>query len=488
MPAGREPSGGERGEREKGKGKKVEEVEESLFGFVWFLQEKNTELKRNYTQRSLVLMTTISSLSGLFSTLIGILGPLYFKHDGVGVIENACRNLGSWPDLVPGSLLDLPFLGKVLTVEIPLLGQSQWSSGGHIIPASLPLTPLSSSMHEILTYSKILLLWELVILGEPILVYCNDVRTGSELVWHLKGLIRPLIFEGDFRPNLHIHDNDFQALVNSKKPKPGLIISTTNPLILSSCKHWPNILRATTSNKGNEVPGLVSTRKRHLKKDVEVERNLDEGFRRGDYIGSDAILFRHLTTLTERFLAPLNRYFGTLPSTDTSLSRPLTSNSFSPSSFLLSLKSHGTALQFRLSSPTENFYKKFLESPNFDRWLRGREEVSGEIVRKKYLERLIGTDLRVWSEGRRREDLDELLERIEDEAIRSEDDLSRVIPPTPTTTAALNIPTAKSNTNNSYNSNNEKLQQVSISSSPETIRSAQLWMQAKTLRVLKADT
>lgn len=40
MPAGREPSGGERGEREKGKGKKVEEVEESLFGFVWFLQEK----------------------------------------------------------------------------------------------------------------------------------------------------------------------------------------------------------------------------------------------------------------------------------------------------------------------------------------------------------------------------------------------------------------------------------------------------------------
>lgn len=32
----------------------------------------------------------------------------------------------------------------------------------------------------------------------------------------------------------------------------------------------------------------------------------------GADLGCDAVIYRHFAALTERFLAPLNRYFGTL--------------------------------------------------------------------------------------------------------------------------------------------------------------------------------
>ncbi len=84
------------------------------------------------------------------------------------------------------------------------------------IPSSLPLTPLSVSLHTGLTLSRLLLLWELVLLGEPILIFSADPRAGADLVTHLRNLIRPVLFLGDERPYLHIHDIDFTKVANSK--------------------------------------------------------------------------------------------------------------------------------------------------------------------------------------------------------------------------------------------------------------------------------
>lgn len=219
------------------------------------------------------------------------------------------------PDLVPGSTLELPFLGSVLTVSVPLRHQPQfpssftsgtlsftslpythppspflshqaWSAsnrpgadppsrkrriaaatsssasaddglaaaGGGGLPASLPLTPLctllfapsppgpnglsrsshltapgdvgrpdlspsflrkspslghaslssssaaaaasssstSSSPLGSVDFSTLVVLWELMVLGEPVLVWSGDPKTGSEVVEWLKALIRPV--------------------------------------------------------------------------------------------------------------------------------------------------------------------------------------------------------------------------------------------------------------------------------------------------------
>lgn len=164
----------------------------------------------------------------------------------------------------------------------------------------------------------------------------------------------------------------------------------------------------------------------------------------GTDMACDGLLFKHLATLTEQFLAPLNRYFGTLPSNSTyalclsvstesitnmthsTLSNPPLSRSFQPSSFLASLKSHGSPLAFRATNVSsqagttvERFYLRFLTSPNFASWLHRRSDAAEGEVRKRYLERLERTELGGWIGGRGEAEVMELAERLEREAVSS---------------------------------------------------------------------
>lgn len=247
-------------------------------------------------------ITHLPELAGLFSSLVAILGPLHFKHAQFGgarggMVETACHNITSWcvarrprgsvlcllhreraliaieprdhrPDPTPGTTVELPFLGSVLTVSLPLPSQAQfplpspstpsrrtslsnprlsptllrtprrgatsslppshgppspflspasWHSArasSHlpaltgppaVLPAALPLTPLclllfppyrpapdrAAEIGEV-GYTRLVLLWELVVLGEPLLVSSSEPRVGAEVVEALKALIKPV--------------------------------------------------------------------------------------------------------------------------------------------------------------------------------------------------------------------------------------------------------------------------------------------------------
>ncbi|GAA6063699.1 hypothetical protein JCM10212_000278, partial [Sporobolomyces blumeae] len=287
-----------------------------LYGHVWFNQERDATLRRNFSQRSLVLLTHHAHLSGLFASVLAILGPLHFRHAKTpgakgGMVESACLNIAAWPDLVPGTTVELPLLGDVLTVALPLPHQAQFptppasssststsfrspaTSPPRTISATHPLTPLSlllfSPQHASLPsastsfsssnpvpaptafgalrpkqrslppafpsiptatgFTKLLLLWELLVLGEPVLIYSNDPRTGSQVVEHLKNLIRPIPFVTDSRPYFHVHDPAFPILCRpGSTPPKGVLIASTNPLVLKNCRHWPHVLRLDRSH------------------------------------------------------------------------------------------------------------------------------------------------------------------------------------------------------------------------------------------------
>lgn len=114
-----------------------------------------------------------------------------------------------------------------MTVEIPLLHQAQYripqssstsslarlARGGTTpppppSPASIPLLtshpqiPLSALLRGAI--DQLWLIWELVILAEPILVYAPDPAKASELVNWLVTIVRPLPFAGDYRPFFHM--------------------------------------------------------------------------------------------------------------------------------------------------------------------------------------------------------------------------------------------------------------------------------------------
>ncbi|GAA5895919.1 hypothetical protein JCM8208_005124 [Rhodotorula glutinis] len=532
----------------------------ALHGFVWFVRDKDERLRRGYSQRSLVLISHLPALSGLFSALVSILGPLHFKHAQPGgarggMVETACHNIASWPDPVPGATLELPFLGSVLTVSIPLPSQAQFplsapssSSTGNspssaplrrapsttrtapptpaawhlsrgaahlplltgppsILPASLPSTPLclllfppasstpssSSAQGEIgpVGYSKLLLLWELVALGEPLLVWAAEPRVGAEVVEALKALIKPIPFAGDVRPYFHVHDADFATLCKAgKKPPQGLLVASTNPLLLSTCKHWPHVLRldraappppsaspsssptlslplsapssspsgiahlrprsasngnghlhgggddgSASGGAGKEF-GLRTSSKRHVKKDEAVEKEISELWRRGDYLACDAVIYRHFAALTERFLAPLNRYFGTLWAGNEAVAAraplvspgpsPLPSTRFSRSAFLASLRTHGSPLPLKSGAPslsqpgstaTERFYSRFVDGASFERWAEKRVRDTGGEVRRRFVRTLESEDWEVWARGRDAGEVDDMVKRLEREVV-----------------------------------------------------------------------
>lgn len=231
----------------------------------------------------------------------------------------------------------------------------------------------------------------------------------SEAVWHLLDICRPIPHAGDFRPFFTIHDYDFKNLANRKQPPAGTIIGCTNAFMAQACSHWPHVLRVgkaavklgTAGKYGSKggsgvktpgvaggtgaggggpehLPGFVSKRKRRISKDRPLLKKIQEMLEKGDNVeGANAMLRRYFTDITERFLAPLNRYISSLIPAE-GLGDGANIKPFETDGFLASLKAHGTPLPIRSRSlPTgsavrQSLYLDFLRSPNFGFYLTER--------------------------------------------------------------------------------------------------------------------
>lgn len=437
-----------------------------IHGYVFFRQKRDASIRRGYFQKSLVILSHLPYVA-LFSDIVAKLGPLYFEH-GEPMLEAFCHSVAKWPNPSPGATLPLPLFGTVLWVALPLGRQGQtsstmdaWSpdqptlnksqsslslaglsrgslgrqsgqaslqaasSGSPLsctqpgqseeepILASIPLTPLISVFKEAL--SDMWLIWECLLLSEPVLVIGPDPRMCSEAVWHLLDICRPIPHAGDFRPFFTIHDYDFKNLATRKQPPAGTIIGCTNPFLAQACAHWPHVLRVgkaavklgTAGKYGKagsvkmpvgggvgggtgaggggpeHLPGFATKKKRRVSKDRPLLKKLMEMVEREENIpAANAMLRRYFADITERFLAPLNRYVSSLiPPATTKNGVPVDPSHIKPfntDAFLASLKAHGTPLPLRSRSlPTgaavrQGLYLDFLRSPNFSYYLTER--------------------------------------------------------------------------------------------------------------------
>ncbi|MBW0532977.1 hypothetical protein O181_072692 [Austropuccinia psidii MF-1] len=399
-----------------------------LYGYVYFSQEKDPTVFRGYNQRSLVLITHLADYAGLFLTLIGKLGPLYINQGPV-VLENALSSIATWPTPTPGSSLELPFLNQIYKFAVPLPNQVQIlesksynKSNNHstqilassppnyfssilfrsikpITSSNQPTTITSSTPQINLPISVIWLLWEILVLAEPLIVFGSTPDIVSDVVIHLRNLIRPIPFHGDWRPYITIHDPDFPTLFNKTKTNPATLIGATNPIILTNTQTWPHVLSLTTQpgNHSNHYQtGLSTDRKRHLQKDKNVVKQLELCLELEDYHQADLIIAKHFALLTEQFLQPLQRYFTTLLPVDHAFLEPQPVASFNEELFLKSLKAHTTALEFRSRlmsglvnlSSISGFYTRFIRSKHFGGWLHEQVDLANESAQKRHFNRL----------------------------------------------------------------------------------------------------
>ncbi|CAO3593330.1 unnamed protein product [Absidia cylindrospora] len=421
-----------------------------LYGYVFFRQKKDASIRRGYFQKSLVLLSQ-HPFVGLFSRIISILGPAFFDA-GQPMLEAAVMNIVNWQTpRMDGYILDLPFLGHLLEVELPqprkpqLLETSTFDMNRMQpdiqVMASLPVGGLYFHFRDI--FKDLWLLWELILLGEPIIVITPDPGICSDSVISLVDLINPIPYCGDYRPYFTIQDSDFKGFVNKNQPPTNLILGVTNPFFNTAIGHWPHIVRvgrqqlrkpdgtllathgsnnrnhsqrmnrSSKPNLGSKsnvlfdfVQGVTSKRKGVVAKDRDLLRMMTEATVRGhpaDWLLNN-ILRHHFVDLTEKFLVPLNRYFKTLiPNEDTSLGpdmKPPQLRPFQTDQFMKSLKEHGTPLPFKFTfktrtstaDPAKELYSQFLKCGNFATWLQQSTTVAQHHLDKHYLIKLCRVD------------------------------------------------------------------------------------------------
>lgn len=403
-----------------------------LYGYVFFRQKKDASIRRGYFQKSLVLLSQHPFI-GLFSRMVSILGPAYFET-GQPMLEAACMNIAQWVTPEDGKVLDLPFLGRLLQVELPTPLKPQLLETTPFdmnklkpdiqIMASLPVGGLYHHFRDIL--KDLWLLWELMLLAEPIVVIAPDPSVCSEAVISLVDIINPIPYCGDYRPYFTIQDSDFKSFVTKNKPLSSLVLGVTNPFFNTAVQHWPNIVRvgrqqlrkpdgtlianhshhthAGKSKPGlgnksnvlfNFVQGVTSKRKSVISRDRDLVKMLTEASVRGyppDWVLNN-ILRRHFVDLTEKFLVPLNRYFSTLIPTNISADGQVPRlRPFQTDQFMKSLKEHGPQLPFKstfktrtsTTDPTKELYSQFLKCGNFATWLQQRTLRAEEEVQKRF--------------------------------------------------------------------------------------------------------
>ncbi|XP_025737578.1 protein DENND6B isoform X8 [Callorhinus ursinus] len=267
------------------------------FGYVYFRQVKDSSVKRGYFQKSLVLVSRLPFVR-LFQALLSLIAPEYFDKLAP-CLEAVCSEIDQWPAPVPGQTLNLPVMGVVLQVRAGRRGREGarftetptpiWQllpfalqvhvpsrvdrpehsppkqcSHENLLPAPVVLT----SVHELDLFrcfqpvlTHVQTLWELMLLGEPLVVLAPSPAMSSEMVLALISCLQPLKFCCDYRPYFTIHDSEFKEFTTRTQAPPNVVLGVTNPFFIKTLQHWPHILRVGEPKMSGDLPKQVKLKK-----------------------------------------------------------------------------------------------------------------------------------------------------------------------------------------------------------------------------------
>lgn len=228
-----------------------------MYGYVFNRQRHDERLKRGGEQKSVVILSH-SPYSSVFRPLLQIMGPLYFDI-GKKALEHIAAYVSMWPAPLPGKLMELPIGNATLKVNLPPAHSLPLESGilfEESASSMAPFLPNNQSIPQGLFHDSDLfgifralllqlwVLWELLIIGEPILIIAPTPPQCSEAVASLVSLIAPLLCSVDFRPYFTIHDPEF-AYLNSLQEGdtfPPMILGVTNLFFLKALRNIPHIV------------------------------------------------------------------------------------------------------------------------------------------------------------------------------------------------------------------------------------------------------
>uniref|UniRef100_A0AAY4AWH9 UDENN domain-containing protein n=1 Tax=Denticeps clupeoides TaxID=299321 RepID=A0AAY4AWH9_9TELE len=380
-----------------------------FYGYVYFRQVRDKSLKRGYFQKSLVLISKLPYVT-FFHSLLKLIAPEYFEKQEP-CLEAACNDIDRWPAPCPGKILTLPIMGVVMKVNCPFFSPPCLPCHDSLVSIVLP------TIHEVdlfrcfyPVFFHIQMLWELVLLGEALVVMAPSPAESSDTVLALVSCISPLRYCSDFRPYFTIHDSEFKEYTTRTQAPPSVILGVTNPFFAKTLQHWPHIIRIGDMKQTGEMakhmkvkklknlktldskPGVYSAYKPFLNKDEDIIKQLQKGVhQKRPSAAQNAILRRYFLELTQSFIIPLERYVASLMPLQKSISpwkSPPQLRLFNQEEFMKTLEKAGPQLTSRLKGDWIGLYRQFLKSPNFDGWFRNRRKEMMQKLEALHLEAL----------------------------------------------------------------------------------------------------
>uniref|UniRef100_A0A8C5FTS5 DENN/MADD domain containing 6B n=1 Tax=Gadus morhua TaxID=8049 RepID=A0A8C5FTS5_GADMO len=393
-----------------------------FYGYVYFRQVKDVSVKRGYFQKSLVLVSRLPYVH-LFHTLLQIIAPEYFEKLEP-CLEAVCNEIDQWPSPVPGLTLNLPVMGTVL--QVGTTPQSKHRD--------LPLRCFQSALIHLQV------LWELTLLGEPLVVMAPSPTMSSEIVLALVSSIAPLKYCSDYRPYFTIHDSEFREYTTRTQAPPNVILGVTNPFFIKTFQSWPHIVRLGDPRMAGDLPkqvkvkklaklktldtkpGIYTAYKTFLQKDKVLIKRLLKGIqRKRPSEVQSAILRRHLLELTQSFIIPLERYMASLMPLQRSVTpwkTPPQIRPFSQEEFMATLEHAGPHLTSMLKGDWMGLYRRFFRSPNFDGWYRLRRREMTQKLESLHLEAVCDADLVGWTKDKSEVEVVDLVLKLREKLVR----------------------------------------------------------------------
>ncbi|XP_063998385.1 protein DENND6B [Pogoniulus pusillus] len=418
------------------------------FGYVFFRQVKDSSMKRGYFQKSLVLVSRLPYVN-LFQSLLQLIAPEYFDKLEP-CLEAVCNEIDQWPPPVPGQTLNLPVMGVVIQVRIPSRVDKPGSSPvkqcnqENLLPAPMVLP----SIHELDLFRcfqpvliHIQMLWELMLLGEPIVVMAPSPTVSSEMVLALTSCLAPLRYCCDYRPYFTIHDSEFKEYTTRTQAPPNIVLGVTNPFFIKTLQHWPHILRIGELKMSGDLPkqvkvkklaklktldtkpGIYTSYKTFLHKDKTLIKRLLKGIqRKRPSEVQSALLRRHLLELTQSFIIPLEHYIASLMPLQRAITpwkNPPQIRPFRQEDFMKTLEHAGPQLTCVLKGDWLGLYRRFFRSPNFDGWYRQRHKEMTQKLEALHLEAICEANIVAWMKDKSEVEIVDLVLKLREKLVRA---------------------------------------------------------------------
>nr|XP_020036905.1 protein DENND6B isoform X1 [Castor canadensis] len=441
-------------------------------GYVYFRQVKDSSVKRGYFQKSLVLVSRLPFVR-LFQSLLSLIAPEYFEKLAP-CLEAVCNEIDQWPAPVPGQTLNLPVMGVVIQVRIPSRVDRPESSPlkqcaqENLLPAPVVL----ASVHELDLFrcfrpvlTHVQMLWELMLLGEPLVVLAPSPDMSSELVLALTSCLQPLKFCCDFRPYFTVHDSEFKELTTRTQAPTGPMSSelgslrhqvrhpgaqkpawdlrgsvTSEPVGMARAValrpgHWvyftgdlPKQVKLKKPSRLKTLdtkPGLYTSYTAHLHRDKALLKRLLKGVqKKRPWDLQSALLRQRLLELTQSFIIPLEHYMASLMPLQQSITpwkSPPQIRPFRQDDFLRSLEHAGPQLTCILKGDWLGLYRRFFKSPHFDGWYRQRHKEMAQKLEALHLEAICEANIEAWMKDKSEVEVVDLVLKLREKLIRAQD-------------------------------------------------------------------